>query len=220
MCPSRAFPSLGIMVDRDELPWYTPPSFTPFEFDDSYLPQDQRRHARRWLPGFNGAKGEPAQNVQLGWRSKDGAQVGVGTYEDTPHRFGDSGARISAVLILSGLQFASPGPPVSWAVTTTVDVTELAEQDEIWHDGDVVIDGTPIQAVTADIRGFRVGYAKASGVLIAFVTGGIGGESVRVRSLPDDSADYTADPRTPLTLAEVDQEWKDFFRERPDLELA
>lgn len=206
------------MVNADEHPWYTPPSFTPFEFDDLHLPPDRRWQARRWLPGFNGARGEPAQNIQLGWRSADGAQVGIGTYEDTPHRFGDSGARISAVFILSGLQFARPGPPVTWVVRTTADMTSLAEQDELWHEGEVVVDGTSTLAVTADIRGFHLGYAKMEQVLITFVAGGIGRGIMHMRSLPDDSKDYTADPHVPHTLAEVDQEWQDFLYERPDLE--
>ncbi len=99
------------MVTADKVPWYTPPTFTPFEFDDSNFLGEQRWPAVRWLPAFNGARGEPAQNIQLGWRSADGAQVSVGTYAEPVQSYPDSWARSSAVLILSGLHFANPGPP-------------------------------------------------------------------------------------------------------------
>lgn len=48
------------MVTADKVPWYTPPTSTPFEFDDSNFLGEQRWPAVRWLPAFNGARGEPA----------------------------------------------------------------------------------------------------------------------------------------------------------------
>ena len=205
------------MVDSEKDPWYTPPTFTPFEFDDSHLPGQQRRQAVRWLPSFNGARGEPTQNVQLGWRSADGAQVDVGTYANHAQGYPDSWARSSAVLILSGLHFANPGPPVRYTVKTTADVRKLAEQDDLWHEDELVVNETSTPAVTAKIKGFRLGYAHTEHTLVAFVAGGIGADVVRVRSLSAESQGYTVDPLSGHTLSEVDQEWQDFFRERPEL---
>lgn len=118
---------LRSMTSTDDRLWYTPPPFSPFEFDDSYLPGDQHPRARRWMSGFNGAIGEPAQNVQLGWRSDSGAQVAIGTFEDKA-QFTDSSGRMSAVWMLDGLQFASPGPPVAYAVKSGTDMQRLAQQ--------------------------------------------------------------------------------------------
>lgn len=207
------------MVSADDRRWYKPPPFPLFEFDDSALPCAHRQGARRWIPGFSGAIGEPAQNVELGWRSLGGAQVAIRTFSDNACARPDSWARESAVLILSGLQFASPGPPVRRVVASGADVKGLAEQDELWHESELVVNVTSTRAVAAVLRGLHVGYAKTGDVVIAFVAGGIGNGIVQVRSLSADSEGYVVDPRTPLTLTEVDHEWQDFFHERPDLEL-
>jgi len=209
---------LRSMTSTDDRLWYTPPPFSPFEFDDSYLPGDQHPRARRWMSGFNGAIGEPAQNVQLGWRSDSGAQVAIGTFEDKA-QFTDSSGRMSAVWMLDGLQFVSPGPPVAYAVKSGTDMQRLAQQDELWLESELVVDGASTRAVRAVLRGFHVGYARTRDVVIAFVAGGLGNDIVHVRSLRDDSQDYAANPNTPHTLIEMDAEWRLFFQERPDLDL-
>ncbi len=104
-----------------------------------------------------------------------------------------------------------------WTVKTGADVKDPAEQDDLWHDAQLVINGTAVPAFGAEIRGLRVGYAKTGETLIAFAAGGIGAKITGVRSLSQDSRDYAVDPRAYHSVGELDQEWQNLFLERPEL---
>lgn len=205
------------MVSDPAQRWYTPPTFPLFEFDDSFLSRVERRGAQRWLPSFNGRIGDPAQNVQLGWRSASGAQVSVGTFGEGAAGGSDTSNRSSPAWMLSGVQFYDPGPPLTPAVKTSADIRRLSEQDELWRDGELVVDGEPLHAFTAVVRGLLGGYAVTGDLVLAFVTKALDADVIPVRSLVDGAKAYPVDPTKGHTLPEIDQEWQDFFRDRPDL---
>jgi len=205
------------MVSEAAQRWYTPPTFPLFEFDDTLLPHVERRRAKRWMPSFNGAIGAPAQNVQLGWRSAAGAQVSVGTSRDRATGRSDASKRGHAVWMLSSVQFYDPGPPFTPTVETGADIRRLSEDDELWHDGELVVDGEPLLAVTAVVREFVLGFAVTGDLVVTVVTAGLDAGVIHVRSLVNGMRDYRVDPTKPHTLHEIDQEWQDFFVDRPDL---
>lgn len=198
-------------------PRYTPPDFPVYESDVSRLAAVEREAGIRWLSGFNGRIGHPAQDVQLSWRTPEGAQTQVCT------RRGHSGEearsfRFNALFGLENSQFCDPGPPLRRLVTGWDHINELADDVTSWHPGQVVIDQEPVSATLTGIAGCQVGYVTVEDVVVYFVHRGLGDGPFALRRLPQPTDGYRIDPAVPQNVVELEREWDEFFRDRPDLD--
>ena len=198
-------------------PYYTPPDFAVYEFDDSRLSALEREAGTRWLSGFNGRIGYPAQGVQLSWRTPRAAQALVATMRA---REGESSRslRFNALVVLDNAQFYDPGPPLRPALAGWVHIDRLADDGAIWHQGQMMVDQEPALTHLTEVAGCRVGYAAVGDVVVCFVHRSLGDDRFALRRLAQPTYGYRIDPTEPQTVVELEREWDEFFRDRPDLD--
>lgn len=195
--------------------YYTPPDFAAYEFDDQRITPDQVGSATRWLSGFQGRIGDPASALQLSWRASGGRQVSICTRRANPK---DAFHRLDAIFEITTAQFYDPGPPARPVATGWDDVQRYVDDSERWHEGEVVVDQRTLRAELSEVAECRFGYAAIDDVVVCFVHRGLGVERLALRRLPLPADDYRIDPAAPQPVAELEQEWEEFFRDRPDLD--
>ncbi|MEO6998080.1 MAG: hypothetical protein ABI112_08355 [Terracoccus sp.] len=198
-------------------PYYTPPDFPVYEFDDSRLVAEGQSDGTRWLSGLGGRIGDPAHDVQLSWRMPRAAQVLVCSTRahpsEAPHL-----RRSTALFQIDNRQFYDPGPPLRPAVAGWDHIDSLADDGAIWHQGEVMIDEEPARSELTEIAGCWVGHAAVGDVLVYFVHRGLGDGPFALRRLTRPTYGYRIDPAEPQTVVELEREWEEFFRDRPDLD--
>ena len=200
-------------ADRTEW-WYTPPSGPLYDFDDSLVDGRDRTQTRRWLVGFNGRVLEPADNVQLGWRSASGALVTVGTFHPSPDADRES-HRLTAAWMLDGVQFYAPGPPATRTLTGADHLRQVSRDNALWSKGNLRVDASQAPSFSATVSGGTLVHTDGGSVVV--VSRGIPLDRLRVRTLPKPAEGYPVDPRQPQTTTALDSEWDAFFEDRPDL---
>lgn len=198
-------------------PYYTPPDFPVYEFDDARLVAVGRSDATRWLSGLGGRIGYPAQQVQLSWRMPREAQVLVCSTRAQPSE-SPRLRRSTALFQIDNSQFYDPGPPPRPALTGRDHIDRLADDSAIWRRGEVTIDEEPARAELTEVVGCRVGYAAVGDVVVYFVHRGLGDDPFALRRLPRPANGYRIDPTMPHSVVELEREWDEFFHDRPDLD--
>lgn len=206
------------MVQSNEPnPWYVPPEFGLYEFDDTSLTVRPGAPARRWFPHFNGRVGQPADEVQLGWRDHTGRQVVVGTMvaSTSPLPVEPSARGSVAFMVLGGKQLWIPDRVHGRGAELRAQLA-LAETDaREWSRSQVVVDGTPYPSRLTTLVGATAGYTVTGDHLVTFAAVGIEADEIRPRATDSPSEAYAVDPTEPHTTDELEQDWLDFFRDFP-----
>lgn len=197
-------------------PWYEPPEFDLYEYDDAYVELGPHLHhpgaAQRWLLGHHGQVGHPAEEVHVAWGTgQDIAVVWSGRRRGSAP---DVAARITAAtMALDGpvAWFTQQGPPRG----ATADVFRVAESADLWFPHELAIDRRTYSGFGARIDEVRVAYAVLENDLIV----GIAGTSTatRGRDLPltlrtlANPASYSLDPGRPHRTVDNAAEWARFL---------
>lgn len=197
--------------------WYVPPHGPLYDFDDAAVDGLARAGAKRWLAGFNGRVGRPAQNVELAWRCPTGARVAVGTFPSGVDVRREN-HRISAVWMLDSVQFYRPGPPATPFVLGFEHVQRLSQDAGLWRPWNLLVDGIRVPASFAEVDEATIAHSEDGSVVVASV--GVPLDQLRVRNVPSSSVGYPVDPWRPQTVAALESEWDAFFQDRPDLKPA
>lgn len=201
----------------DGHPWYEPPEFGVYEYDDAYAESGAQLRpddgaGRRWLLGHQGQVGHPAEEVHLAWGN--GEVVAVAwtgrRHSSAPHM----DARITAAMM------AVDGP-IAWCTHhgpprgTSRDVLRYAETADLWHPRELTIDGTARPGFGAEIGQVRVGYALLDDELIVGVAGT--NLATPARDVPlalrvlANPAPYALDPFRPHRTVDHAAEWGRFL---------
>lgn len=197
--------------------WYVPPNGPLYEFDDAAVDGSARAGAKRWLAGFNGRVGEPAENVQLAWRCRSDARVAIGTF---PPRSEAPPAtqRFNAVVLLDSVQFYRPGPPATPTVQGFEHLQRLSQDDALGCAWALPIDAIPVPAFVTTVDEATIAHSEDGAVVVVSV--GVPRDQLRVRQVPSPAAGYSVDPWRPQGVAALNSEWDAFFQDRPDLKPA
>lgn len=87
-----------------------------------------------------------------------------------------------------------------------------------WHEGEVHFEQRTVRTELSEIAGCRFGYAAIEDAVVCFVHRGLDLGRLAVRRLPQPADGYRIDPASPQPVAELEREWNEFFRNRPDLD--
>lgn len=196
--------------------WYVPPVDALYDFDDCLVDDTDRASAKRWLAGFNGRVGEPAENVQLAWRAPTGAQVAIGTFHPRAHE-DSTNHRATAAWMLDSVQFYQPGPPGTRTLMGADHLKQISQDDSLWLAADFTVNGRKVPLSVATISGVTIGHTPDGTVIVAHR--GLPPEQLSVRALPNHSQGYRVDPWQPQTTTALQSEWNQFFADRPDLAM-
>ncbi len=194
--------------------WYVPPDGPLYEFEDALVDGSCRVGAKRWLAGFNGRVGEPAENVQLAWRSPTGARTVIGTFPPgvdarrSTHHF-------NAACQLDSVQFYQPGPPATPTLRGFEHLLRLSQNDSLWLAWDLTVDAIRVPAFVTTVDEETIAHSQDGSVVVVGV--GLPPDQLRVRLVTSPAAGYPVDPWRPQTVAALDSEWNAFFQDRPDL---
>ena len=198
-------------------PWYVPPAFPLFEFDDTQLAVDADVPARRWFPHFNGKVGQPADEVQLGWRHLSGRQVVVGTMSVSASSTSvhTSGRGSAVLMVLGGLQLWIPNRVHVGGEEFNALSNRASSDAGPWVPSPIIVDGGSFTSYVTALVGAVAGYTVAGERLLTFAAVGLDPTQIRLRAMGAPSAEYAIDPTEPHSTKELEQEWQDFFRDNP-----
>ena len=181
---------------------YHTADFVPARFDLYEFGGDRGgapgRVVRRWFSGFNGAIGEPPQNVTLGWSDGE-ATVLVCSSGSASWGVMDARSR-AAQLALGGTELPVPSRPAS-ATDTLEEMARIASAHELWtRCPGVLADGRAAETITWG--GFALGCLELGHGAIYLAAVGLDPAGFRVRQVADWAA-YDIDASRSFPLREL-----------------
>jgi hypothetical protein len=175
---------------------FVPAAFDLYEFGDRHYARSSGGTARRWFSGFNGAIGEPAQNVTLAW-SDDNCTVLVRTDGHLPWNTADARAR-AAHVALGGTALLPQRQPFSPA-TTNAEISRIVTADELWNrTSGVHAEEEDAQAITWD--DFSLGYLNIEGNAVFIAATNLDPHEFKIRKVQDWN-EYDVDGSTSFPLS-------------------
>lgn len=178
---------------------YQPPTFNLIHFDDGAV-EIQGRTATRWLSAWQGPRGEPAEQVTLGWAANERAQVVVAT-SAVQWLLHKADRRADAVFQAFGaLQLQVPMPI---SATQVHEALEHARTVADFKPVELIGDGQVCTGAVRTIHDVLVGHARVGVRVATFAAVGLTIDQIRLQTL--ESADgYSIDPRVTQTTDDVD----------------
>lgn len=160
---------------------FVPAAFDLYEFDDSRLREPSGQTAERWFSGFNGAVGEPAQNVTLAW--SDGASTAlVCTSEHPPWDSAD--ARSSAAHVALGGTALLPGRQSISPAETNAEIRRIATADRLWVRTSGIIPEEEGAHIAIWDR-FALGYLQVHGSAVFLAAVNLDPSEFKIRKIED-----------------------------------
>jgi hypothetical protein len=123
-------------------PFYVPPAFPLFEFDDTGFLVNTDVRPRRWFPAFNGKLGQAADEMQLGWRHpSSGGQIVVGTPSQVVV---DGSSSPSSVTTLGGVMtgYTVAGECLLTFAAAGIEISEIRSRTMDASSGEYFVDPT------------------------------------------------------------------------------
>ncbi len=174
---------------------YMPPAFPMYEFDDRHVAP--RSAASRWLPGWQGEAGRPAEEVCLGWFDGDGRQAVVLTTRasDAGRHHDDREAKYTtARLVYAGTQVVIDGRPENPSDVFEL-MNDLAGEGWTWSPHDIGVDGSVLPGQVSQLtHDVAAGYVLDVDQLICFAVSTSLMEGLRLRAVGGDTDGYPVDP--------------------------
>lgn len=176
-------------------------AFGLYEFDDSGLAASSGESASRWLAGWNGQAGAPAEDVSLAW-SADRAAVVVCTsaqFAGTAER--EELRRRAALDPLGGDTLPVPLKPGSprevWQ-----EMDRIVSDNDLWSEIPGMRSGWP-SGEAADCGGFAIGYCDLGDLAVFIAAVGVTLAGFKVRAVSDWNA-YDIDASKTFPLSDLE----------------
>lgn len=178
---------------------YHPPRFGLLHFEQSAL-RSGGDDAVRWLSGWQGAAGQPADQVTLGWAYDETVQIVVATSTVAwlPHK---PDRRMDAVFqAFGGSQLPVPVPLSSVQVHQALDRARTVPDFE---PVELIGDGQVCTGAVRTVHGALVGHVRVGVRVATFAAVGLTVEEIRLQTLESGDG-YEIDPRTRASLEDTE----------------
>jgi hypothetical protein len=185
---------------------YQPPRFGLLHFADSELPW-RAGGAVRWLSGWQGPAGQPAEQVTLGWAYDETMHIVVATstVQRLPHK---ADRRADGVIqALEGLRLPVPAPLSAAEVQQTLDRARTVRDH---NPVELIGDGQVCTGAVRTVHGALVGHARVGVRVATFAAVGLAVEDIRLQTLESRDG-YEIDPRTRASIDDVKAHWPPFL---------
>lgn len=184
---------------------YQPPRFGLLHFEESALRSGG--DAVRWLSGWQGGAGQPAEQVTLGWAYDETVHMVVATcaVRRLPHK---ADRRADGVLqAFGGLRLPVPAPLSAARVQQAIDRARTVSDFE---PVELVGDGQVCTGAVRTVHGVLVGHARVGVRVATFAAVGLRIEEIRLQTLESGDG-YEIDPRTRTSLKDAESHWPPFL---------